>query len=84
MKYIVTKNENGKEELFTFPNHVHHDCMAEVLCYIKNQMYGNWEREYREPISAGFIDSKGNCYGISESLGLASRPEIDTALFRSQ
>lgn len=81
MKYIVTRNlENDKEEIFIFPKSVNHDCMAEVLEMIKNQSWGNWEREPRFPISAGFTDGK-TCYGRSESLNLDSRPQ-DTELLR--
>ena len=78
MKYIVTQDENGKEEIFVFPKSVNHDCMGEVLGYIKNQTWGNWERVFRFPISAGFTDGV-KCYGHSETLGLKSRPE-DTQL----
>jgi hypothetical protein len=82
MKYIVTKDESGKEEIFLFPNNVHHDAMAEVLNHIKNQTWGDWERVRRKPIAAGFIE-KGECVGRSESLRLESRPIIDTALFNN-
>lgn len=78
MKYIVTRNEEGKEEIFVFPKSVNHDCMAEVLGFIKNKTYGNWERGFRKPVSAGFTDGK-TCYGMSESLGIKSRPQ-DTEL----
>ena len=78
MKYIVTRNEEGKEEIFVFPKSVNHDCMAEVLGFIKNKTYGNWERGFRKPVSAGFTDGK-TCYGESLSLDIESRPQ-DTEL----
>lgn len=78
MKYIVTKQEDGTEEIFIFPRTVNHDCMAEMLSYIKDQSWGHWTRIMREPISAGFIED-GVCVGRSETLRLASRPE-DTAM----
>ena len=78
MKYIVTRNKEGKEEIFVFPKSVNHDCMAEVLGFIKNKTYGNWERGFRKPVSAGFTDGK-TCYGESLSLGIESRPQ-DTEL----
>lgn len=53
--------------------------MAEVLESIRNQKHGSWKRIHREPISAGFVEG-GKCVGKSESLGLQSRPELDTAL----
>jgi hypothetical protein len=83
LKFVTTIDEDGKEELFSFPDGVHHDAMAEILGRIKNQTHGTWFRVYREPISAGFIDVSGTCYGQSETLGLASRPE-DTALYAKQ
>lgn len=83
MKYITTKDEEGKEEIFVFPRSIHHDAMAEMLDRIKNQTHGNWHRVYREPISAGFVDSSYNCCGGSETLGLNSRPE-DTDLLWMQ
>ena len=80
MKYIVTKREDtGEEEMFIFPREVHHDCMADVLCRIRNQSHGNWQRITREPIAAGFIEG-GKCTGLSESLSLRSRPEDNDLL----
>lgn len=84
MKYITTKDEAGKEEVFLFPRNVHHDCMAEMLGFIKNQTGGNWGRVYREPVSAGFVDGNMNCYGHSESLKLKSRPVEDTGILMKQ
>lgn len=83
MKYITTHDRNGKEELFTFPRSIDHDAMAEVLCHIKNQTHGNWERVFRMPVAAGFVGPDGKCYGRSETLKLAARPE-DTALLKAQ
>ena len=68
MKYIVTANENGDEEIFIFSKKINHDCMAESLISIKDQSWGNWECIYRYPISAGFTDGK-ECWGRSETLG---------------
>lgn len=84
MKYIVTENQsnNDKEEIFIFDEAIHHDCMAEMLPYIKNQSYGNWVRQDRVPVSAGFYDGK-SCYGRSETLDLDSRPQ-DINLIRSR
>ena len=78
MKYIVTRQEDGTEEIFVFPREVHHDCMAEVLGSIRNQSFRPWKRIHREPVSAGFVEG-GKCVGMSESLGLRSRQQ-DTAL----
>jgi hypothetical protein len=77
MKYIVTKQENGTEEIFIFPEAVHHKDMAEAVQYLKEHdrlVYGKWRRIEREPISAGFVRG-GKCEGNSESLGLRSRPQ---------
>ena len=79
MKYIVTKQDDGDEEIFIFPESVHHNIMAESISRLRNQTWGNWERINRTPISAGFI-RWGKCVGESESLSLKSRPDIDTQL----
>lgn len=81
MKYIVTQDREGKEDIFIFPKSVNHDCMAEVLTRIKDQSWGNWERVYREPIAAGFTDGK-LCCGRSETLDLDSRGEVDARLIK--
>lgn len=79
MKYIVTKTDDGKEEIFIFPKVVNHDCMAEALRGIRDQSYGRWNRVHRKPISAGFTDGK-KCTGRSESLNLDSRGRLDEML----
>lgn len=58
MKYITTKSEEGKLEIFTFPNDINHNAMAEVLCRIRNKTYGDWKRIDRVPVSAGFVARK--------------------------
>lgn len=83
MKYIVTKTDNNVEEIFLFPREVHHDCMAEVLSHIRNQHGRNWKRIHREPVSAGFVSEKMECYGKSETLKLESRKQ-DTELLKTQ
>ena len=81
MKYIVTKTEDGEQEIFTFPNSVPHSIMAEAVARLRNTAHGDWQRITRTPISAGFVS--GNvCHGESESLKLRSRPHEDTALLR--
>lgn len=84
MKYIVTADEDGHEELFTFPRSVHHDAMAEMLGRIKNQTHGNWHRVRRMPVAAGFVNADNQCYGASETLGLIARPALDSDLLRKQ
>ena len=84
MKYIVTENQSGQEEVFVFPNSIDHDAMAEVLGYIKNQTSDPWERVMREPVSAGFVGKEGDCYGYSITLGLKSRPLADSILLTLQ
>jgi hypothetical protein len=80
MKYVVVKCE-GNEQLFIFPKGVDHDKFAEVLSNIRVDRGRDWERKYREPISAGFTDGV-ECYGKSETLGLASRKDVDTKLLK--
>ncbi len=84
VKYIVTIDENDREELFTFPRMVHHDAMAEMLGLIKNQTHGNWHRVRRMPVAAGFVNADNQCYGASETLGLIARPALDSDLLRKQ
>lgn len=82
MKYIVTKQDDDTEEIFTFPDSVYHKDMAEAVSYLKQHDRYNpdkWQRIHREPIAAGFVYG-GKCEGVSESLGLRSRPERDTAM----
>ena len=69
MKYVCTKDENGKEEIFTFPKSIDHDRFANTLCDIGPDF------QYREPVSAGFVTRRGKCFGRSETLDLDSRPE---------
>ena len=81
MKYIVVALE-GKESIFTFPRNVDHDRMYEAIETIRFRSPHNWERKFRmegEAISAGFVDN-GVCHGRSETLGLDSRGDKDTAL----
>lgn len=82
MKYVVTEDENGKQELFMFPKHINHDDFADCLRGIKTYINGNhreWERMYRKPIAAGFTDGK-KCTGRSETLDLDSRGRLDEML----
>lgn len=82
MKYIVTKDEQGKEELFAFSNTINHDAFAEGVEDLRNQTYDPWNRVFRYPISAGVIKNN-ECVGRSETLDLDSRPE-DTILYKAQ
>jgi len=84
MKYICTIGEDDLEEIFMFPCSIDHDCMEEVLARIKDRTDGNWKRQFRTPISAGFVDVHGTCYGESITLGLESRGEADTILLTKQ
>lgn len=83
LKYICTKDPDRMLEIFSFPMSVNHDTFAEAIRGIKNQMTGNWERIYRTPVSAGFISSKGVCFGKSITLELKSKEE-DTTLLKAQ
>lgn len=84
MKYIVTLL-NGKEVLFAFPRCVNHDYFAEGMEAIRFGDHYNWERTLRdgEIVAAGMI-TNNKCHGSSETLGIASRPDIDTKLFAAQ
>jgi hypothetical protein len=83
MKYVVTKDENGVEELFMFPKSVDHDVFANAVSRLKNQAHGNWERIDRDVIAAGFVTTKQDgvfCFGRSETLNLNSRGRLDEML----
>jgi len=77
IKYVCTKDENGKEEIFTFPKSIDHDRFAHALCEIGPDF------QYREPISAGFVTRRGKCLGSSGTLDLDSRI-ADTAILAMQ
>lgn len=85
MKYIVMSDPEGltPDIMIIFNKEINHDCMAESLEGIRNQTWGNWERVFRFPISAGFTDGT-KCYGMSESLSLSAREKEDSELLRKQ
>lgn len=64
--------ESEVEEIYLFPKEVHHDCFYEII---------NNQDEYRERVSAGFVDSGLRCYGSSETMNVKSRKE-DTELLK--
>ena len=82
MKYVVTKTQDGPEQIFIFEKSIDHDRFYEVLSYIKEGHDRNWLRDLRELISAGFTDGK-TCWGKSESLNKNSRPKEDTILLQT-
>lgn len=84
MKYIRTETEDFKSEIFTFPESVNHDAMMEMLRGIKDQTQSPWKRVRRVPVSAGFIDRNGRCYGESFTLNLSSIEDEDTELYQAQ
>lgn len=78
-KYIVTSDgPGGLETMFIFPEHIVHKHMADGARVARGG----------RPVSAGFLsittDKKDRprvaAFGESESLGIKSRPEEDTAL----
>ena len=56
MKYIVTQKEDGKEEIFLFPQAVNHAAMAEALIGLKNQTFGEWHRKIRHSSRIAFAN----------------------------
>ena len=82
MKYVVTKTQDGPEQIFIFEKSIDHDRFYEVLSYIKEGHDRDWNREFRKLISAGFTDGK-ICWGRSESLNKSSRPKEDTILLQT-
>lgn len=83
-KYIVTLNEEAQEEIFVFPTHINHDDFYNMVNGMKHTTdVEKWEYTFREIVSAGFVDEHLlTCYGRSESLGIDSRPQEDTALLK--
>lgn len=81
MKYICTKDEQGKEEIFLFERNIDHDAYYEAMQYMRNKTHGHWVRQYRDIVSAGFVNSKLECHGRSETLDKDSRP-VDTPLLK--
>lgn len=41
MKYIVVRNEEGKEEIFIFPKRYHHDDFASTARHLKS--FKKWQ-----------------------------------------
>ncbi|MCG8543832.1 MAG: hypothetical protein MJE12_06445 [Alphaproteobacteria bacterium] len=69
MKYIVVQGPDGEAPVL-FPRAFMHKWVAEQL-------------EPLDPVAAGFVTSANGrlqCYGVSESLKIASRPDRDAAL----
>jgi hypothetical protein len=82
MKYVVTKDENDKEDIFIFPKRFNHDDFAEAIDRVKVRNLDNprdWQRGRLAPIAAGFTDGK-TCAGRSETLDLDSRGRLDEML----
>ena len=82
MKYVVTRDEDGVEEIFIFPKRYNHDDFAGDINGLRVRDPNNhreWDRKYKEPISAGFTDGK-HCTGRSETLDLDSRGRLDEML----
>ena len=65
-KYIIVKTRDNGEYPIIFPLRVTHKQMA---------------TRNGEPISAGFVNDRLECFGESDSLGIKSRPE-DTAIIK--
>jgi hypothetical protein len=78
MKYVVVESEEQGKQLFIFPKNIDHDVFAEVLSYIKVGSRQNWNRAFREVVSAGFTDGQ-TCYGHSGTLDIGAAV-TDTAL----
>ena len=84
LKYIRVEHESGKHEIIMFPSSIDHDVMAEGVECLKSETGGNWERERRTVVSAGFVTQDWKCYGESYTLGLSAAPNQDTELLRNQ
>lgn len=71
-KYICIEYGQCGDTIIVFPAHITHGDFAHNI------------PSYNHPLSAGFIrqveSGRFVCFGESESTGLKSRPEIDSAL----
>lgn len=81
MKYICVLGNEGKEYIFLFPKYVHHDAMEEVIADLS---YAMDSCRYEDILSAGFVNSKFECFGESETLGTVSRMDADTKILHKQ
>ena len=83
LKYVCMKDpETNEEMIFTCPLAMDHDAFTETLRDMRDKTHGNWSRIYRNPISAGFVNNRFECFGRSETLNLGSRGSIDTILLK--
>ena len=85
LKYVVTQDEDGVEEIFVFPKRYNHDDFAQDINGLRVRDPNNhreWARKYKEPIAAGFTDGS-HCHGRSETLDLSSRGDRDAMLLRA-
>lgn len=81
MKYICVLGNDGKEYIYLFPKYVHHDAMEEVIADLS---YAMDSCRYEDILSAGFVNSKFECFGESETLGTVSRMDADTKILHKQ
>ncbi|MGD9967201.1 MAG: hypothetical protein AB7T59_11815 [Hyphomonadaceae bacterium] len=71
-KYVCYLDAGGDEVLETFDPAIVH------AAYVSSEGIDRGRL-----ISAGFATAQGDCYGISTSLTLSSRPRADSALLRA-
>jgi hypothetical protein len=83
MKYIIISVQ-GEELAFLFPDTVMHRDMLETVLTMRVSEGRSWSRPYREAecVAAGFVSVEGFCYGHSESIGVDSRGEVDSAIIK--
>lgn len=72
-KYVVYRDEHGDEVIEMFGTAMLHADYV-VRAGIKRATL----------VSAGYATSDKECFGVSSSLGLGSRPRADTALLRNE
>lgn len=81
MKYVCVSGNEDKEYIYLFPKYVHHDAMEEVIADLSHAMDSC---RYEDILSAGFVNSKFECFGKSETLGTVSRMDTDTKILHKQ
>ncbi|MGD9816047.1 MAG: hypothetical protein AB7Q23_09425 [Hyphomonadaceae bacterium] len=68
-KYIVYRDDSGEEVIETFPTNTIHAAYAAQRGIARARI-----------VAAGFVTANKECFGVSTSLGLSSRPRADSAL----
>lgn len=81
LKFISTKLDGEKDQIFIFAHSVDHDTMYEIITDFEEGANGE-DTGFRARLGAGFTDLK-TCWGESITLRLPCRDPEDTQLLKS-